>query len=587
MSTLVAHLPPLAELLGDDGEPISMAQLAQAAGPLALAGVSGVAGAAAFGSSAIAAPSLIDTDPAMLGALDLPEGDLPVGELSDEDFDDNGFDSETLDEQQLTENEVANDVREFAEEGVTFAEAGVPEPTDETTEWNLDSPLPQQSPDADEAPIELNLGEHGDVQDEQTDQADTEQGDDFEREFGIQAGTPPRPLAEVTDLGMGREERVFVPRPRAKRQAAPLKSIIGIVIGGLMAFPLAAGILALAGKPLDLGFWPFDGDTISMNSSSRRSAAPPIEPTPRLANNDRDGRSLAEDMPSLDVDPPSLADSTVDSLDAAVSDLTARPEIDAAEEGLSNMLSGSSSPGRDLADIPPPSTIELPPLDLSTPPATADEPEMKDAITDSADPLADPLSDPVPTPSTEPVPAEPAVEEIAATSPIPDEVPTVVEPPMTLPEVSPELQSALEEASAAMGAVVNYDDSEGVQGQRSRLASLFEKVAAVGATASIDDDAAVGSLVQRLVDNKLVATIAPAAPNWARYSKRPNNGMLATGKLRQENDQWFLDWNGPVPLEVRFTDPVTAENGASVIILGEIQQSDPSPIVEVTYLQKQ
>jgi len=567
MSTLVAHLPPIAELLGEDGEPISMADLAlaaaQSAGPMAVAGAAGIEGA--MGSAAIYTPSLRDTDPAMLGAVDLQDSDL--------DADD--FDADNLDHQPLVESEVANDVREFAEEGVTFAEAGVPESTGETTEWNLDSPLVQQQVDADGAPIVMQAVDSDD---------DTRQDDNFESEFGIQGGSQPRPLAEVTDLGMGREERAFVPRPRVKRQAAPLKSIIGIVVGGLMAFPMAAGILALAGKPLDLGFWPFDGDTIVMNSATPRGAAPPRDPSPRTANNDnRGGRSLADDLPSLDVDPPSLADSPGD-LSGGFSD---RP----AADDLDNMLAADSSPGRNFADIALPSKIQLPPLDLSTPATTADEPEMTAEISDAnpASANADPFGQPAPIPTTDPVTTEqPVVEEITAMPALPTNLePVALEPRMTLPAVSAELQSALEEASAAMGGVVDYDDSEGVPGQRKRLATLFEKVAAVGSIATTDDEAAVGSLVQRLVDSELVSTLSPAAPNWARYSRRPNNGMLATGKLRRENDQWMLDWTGSAPLEVRFTDPSIAEEGASVIILGTIQQTDPAPIVEVTYLQKQ
>jgi len=567
-STLVAYLPPFAELFGEDGEPISLADLAQAsaqdAAPLALL-----------------ASSPIDTDPAILGGVDLQDRDFAPEGLQASGFDTDELDAASLVGQRLTESEVANDVREFAEDGVTFADAGLPEPSDETTEWNLDSPLVQPSIDADETPIEIRLIETRGAND-WVDEAALD--DNFESEFGIQSGSPPRPLAEVTDVGVGREERVFVSRPRAKqRQAAPMKSIIGIVIGGLMAFPLAAGILALAGKPLDLGFWPFDGDTIALSSGARRSAAMPLDPSPRPANNDnRGGRSLADDLPSLDVDlpsmdvdPPSLHVSSGD----VVGDVAGQPATELPDD-LENLLLADTSPGRDLTEITPPSsTIEFPPLDLSTPaPATA-EPEMVAEIA-AADP-ADADTDPLAT-------QQPAAEEVAAmpAAPVVDE-PVADTPPQTLTPVSAELQSALEEASDAMGEVVNYDDSEGVPGQRKRLAILFEKVAAIGSIASTADEAAVGSLVQRLVDSDLVTTLSPAAPNWARFSRRPNKGMLATGKLRRDNDQWMLDWTGPAPLEVRFSDESIAEAGASVIILGTIEQTDPSTIVAVTYLRQQ
>jgi hypothetical protein len=284
-----------------------------------------------------------------------------------------------------------------------------------------------------------------------------------------------------------------------------------------MAFPLAAGILALAGKPLDLGFWPFDGQTISMNSSPQRGAAPPMEITPRTTNGgnnnngNRAGRSLADDMAMLGVDPPSLASSPGDS-------------------GSSD--SQQSALGGDLAEVKPPTSIKVPPLTLPTTPPPANDPEIETLV----------------------------------------------------PE---ELQAALEDASVAMGDIVDYDDSEGVKGKRSRLATLFAKVAAVASTASPDDTAAVASLVERLVDNNVVKDLAPAAPNWLRFANRPNDGIFAIGKLVQENDQWLLQWSGPEPLNVRFADPSIAEAGANVIILGTIEKADPTTVVEVKYLQKQ
>ena len=544
MSTLVVHLPPLADLIGEDGEPISMADLAISAAPLALA-AAGSTGGSSFGSAAIATPPLLDTDPVLLDA----------GDLQDLEFGSDDLDADDYDSQQLIKGEVANDIGEFAEDGVTFADAGVPEQTDETTEWNLDS---AQQPDSD-----------SDSSENRSDDSDDQafQNPEVDEEFGNQGGSQPRPLAEVTDFGLGREQRVFASRPRVKKQGSPVKSIIGIAIGGLMAFPLAAGILALAGKPLDLGFWPFDGQTISMSPDTRRSAAPPMEVSPRVANNTdngkRDGRSLAEDMASMGVDPPSLTDSSGD-----------------MESGFDDQPAAN-----DLPDIAPPAAIKLPPMELITPTTAAVEPEMEAEISDSNRSVfaADPVS------TAEPVPtADPVVMEVATPLAEPPAVePIVPSPPVTLPTVSAELQSALEAASSAMGDVVNYDDSEGIKGRRGRLAALFAKVAEVASIASIEDEAAVGSLVERLVDSDIVKDLAPAAPNWARYSGRPNNGMLAAGKLVRENDKWLLQWNNSTPLEVVFVDPSIAEAGSDVIILGTIQQTEPSTVVEVTYLQNQ
>lgn len=539
MSTLVVHLPPMAELIGEDGETISMADVAFRAAPMALASAASPAGLAADFGGAIGSRGLdsVDVD----------------------------FDSDDQELDAVRTSEMADDVSEFAEDGVAFAEAGYPENTAESTEWSVES-----------------------------DEADQEDFDriDSSDEFAQQQGSEPRPLSSATDFGVGRDDRPIAPRARKKKSGSPIKSIIGVVVGGLMAFPLAAGILALAGKPLDLGFWPFDGQTISMNPASQRSAAPPMELAPRIANNgnnSRPGRSLAEDMPSFN----GGAAADVDSVDEPIN--SGRPTrtprtgtLDSVLEPqptLDNVVESSPAP----VDLP--ASIELPELssiDIGMPAIPVTKPELPAAVAPvdalPAAPLADKDDAEMAAEKKADLPAAVTADEPVATEP------TATSPQPASPvanAVSAQLQAALEAASGAMGEVISYDDSEGVKGQRTRLATLFSKVAEVGDFAGSGDSLAVGSLVERLVDSNLIKDLAPAAPNWVRFSKRPNNGILATGKLVRQDDRWVLQWNGPTPLEVRFDDPAIAQSGEDVIILGTISQSDPAPVVVVKYLQKQ
>jgi len=605
MTCLLVHLPPLAEIFGEDGELISQAELSA---PLRSAATAGLVAASSLTSS-VAGTSF--TANHQHPSLD--------SHLADNDFDESDFDESDA---------------EFGEAGVTFSEAGFPHQTTETVEWTLDSSVDPSADDGDVRSTDADaLGEEGQDTGQQDEFAPSQE--DLEAEFGIKGPVEPRPLAEATELGPGRENRNFSARPRTKKKAAPLKSILGIVIGGMLAFPIAAGVLALLGKPMDLGFWPFDGKTISTTTS--RSAAPPMDRAPRISNgqNGRPGRSLGEDLPGQSVDPPSisprrngrsLGGMTPESL-----------ENETQSNDLSNLGSddlGSTEPQAkvDLLDLPPSiPQFDLPPLDLPKPAAdqavasgdlpmenkpeptevaTVESPPSEPAAT--AEPLAstpataDPdtsepaTSNPVPSDSvaavspTEPAmtpaaPAEPSLEPAGEpTADATSTTPTLTEITAALVPQSEVLKVAVAQASEALQSVVSYDGADGVKGQRSRLAVLFAKVAAVGEVASPEEKSAVEAVVAALIEADLVKDLAPAAPNWIRYSKRPNNGILATGKLRSEGDKWFVDWSGATPLEIELNDLSPIDSGTEIIVVGKILESDPEAAttrVDATFIQ--
>lgn len=55
------------------------------------------------------------------------------------------------------------------------------------------------------------------------------------------------------------------PRPnRRKKGGSGIRSIVQVVVGGLLSVPIALAILLAAGRAPDLGFWPFDGQTRSL-----------------------------------------------------------------------------------------------------------------------------------------------------------------------------------------------------------------------------------------------------------------------------------------------------------------------------------
>ena len=69
-----------------------------------------------------------------------------------------------------------------------------------------------------------------------------------------------------------------------RKKSSPLKSILAVIFGGMISLPIAGGILSLAGRPLplNLGFWPFNGNGSEQESSARVPAAPLDQPLKQI-----------------------------------------------------------------------------------------------------------------------------------------------------------------------------------------------------------------------------------------------------------------------------------------------------------------
>jgi hypothetical protein len=117
----------------------------------------------------------------------------------------------------------------------------------------------------------------------------------FDLNFGI--AQEPRPLQQVTAFEFA-DEASGGPRARGRRPGSPLRSLISIVLGGLLALPVAGILLALIGKPLDLGFWPFIGKQRPLPTAIRAGEAANLDAHPSSSTGfaKRNGRSLGEDL---------------------------------------------------------------------------------------------------------------------------------------------------------------------------------------------------------------------------------------------------------------------------------------------------
>lgn len=512
------------------------------------------------------------------------------------------------------------------------------------------------------------------------DAADEELGseDHASHDSPLEFGEPvePRPLSEVAEVSFDRDQQRLSTRPRAKKKTSSVRSIVGIVIGGLMAFPLAAVILALLGKPLDLGFWPFDGQTISTGNLTRTAAPlPPTDhsqPSPRRSPTAQD-RSLAYDLEASGkngviqadhnrVEPQTTAEHSFDADNRPEDPLTVTPapadwapvplqvpggrvsgpewvkpltadETEPAEEALPVELQPTPEPTQpEIAALPrelsdrPIAELEMPELELPaigealTLPQPNDPPSIDTAIvaSDIADaetsvaelepeamtaadepavteleaPAVPEMETPLAAASQETLPLTETQEDLAAMPPAAsagDETaePETAEPALPpTPAISPEMQSALASADESLTAVQNYDLTEGTAGLKRHLATLYADVAAVGEAAQQQDAATIGDLIARLKAGDLIKDLAPAAPNWLKYSKRPNNGMLAVGTLRQADAAWFIDWSATVPLEVHPGDLQLPAAGSQVLVLGRMLSADPAaPVLELVHIE--
>jgi len=403
MSRLLVHLPPLAELHDENGMPIlansPLMDVSAFAGreetvaaALQPQGVSSLSNGAGYNAT--------DYDAADYDAADFDVTDEELaGQSSDSLFGtplsimSGGNNSGTI----VAEADMSRRVSEHdgqlpedgSDAGIAFEEAGLPEISDEAVEWDSDATLAldDTSPAEDEMAGELALNDFEedalkeDGGFEEIAQTDPEWADQewVEPELSESSDgpttftepVPPRPIREVAVMDFGAEERHFVTNPRVKRRkSSPMKTIVGVVIGGAAAFPIAAGILALAGKPLDLGFWPFDGQTIATKTS--RSAAPPrdLASRPSLRPAGRPGRSLADDIPSLAIDETEQLNGSIDRYPGSSDDLTPKPieQTDGSSITSTASTGVNALPGEDsqpstaapqIGTIPPTTTSAL------------------------------------------------------------------------------------------------------------------------------------------------------------------------------------------------------------------------------------
>ncbi len=354
---------------------------------------------------------------------------------------------------------------------------------------------------------------------------------------------------------------------RRKKKGSPLKTLIGIALGPLIAIPAAAGILlgldymGIKEAP-NLGVWPMDGSYSWSSSSNNRTAATALpnigEPnTSPKRSNPPTGRSLSEDLGTSDSQ---ASDPAADAL----------AEISTVPETMSVT---------DATDIDAP-TPEVPLPEMTMPEVSAPETSVPDA----SEPEVTIPEVTIPE-VTMPEISMPSIEEteplLPATAPAKE--PTMQEPPATV-AYAPEMVAARDKATEMLNQLSALTPSDAQR--KPVLVGTYIALASVGSLLETGNAAAGEEIIAKLKsDESLLNDVAGATPQWLKLStaKRPNQGVVIVGELETSGDSASIRLANDELLSVADADASITSGkviGLGKIIDGPDGQSVSLPLME-------
>ncbi len=404
----------------------------------------------------------------------------------------------------------------------------------------------------------------------------------------IQVATPNESVAERDHQPM----RVRA-KPTSKKKGSPIRTLIGVALGPVLALPLVALILWALGKPLpNLGFWPFDG---SLNKAQQRSAAPPSDfdsstrsqsagtQKPRVLNSGGslldDDSAVAKAAKDIAGDSPS---NTLSGPDGQLSDLNqGRMTLPAEEDTRAKKRRPASKQVADASEqLVIPDGVAVYPGDTQAVSKQPKKPTIdKDAASSQLElkPSSMVIKEPGKAETSEP---ESNTLRLPESS-----VPELV-PELTKSRDSPELLAAIESAS---------DWITDLQSKRAEsagtprdLAMTYVAISAVGTQDADPNSESMKELLDQISASPLLEDLSIAGPQWWNYSTRPNNGILLIGAADGDANGSTITLKGK---EKTAVVPVILPSGVSlpksdrVIALGLITNGDGSSAVQLTAIQ--
>ncbi len=374
--------------------------------------------------------------------------------------------------------------------------------------------------------------------------------DEIDPEFTIQEA---RGTQSVAPMRVQPLPPLAASSSRRKKKSSPLKTLLGIALGPVIAIPAAAGILlgldymGIKEAP-NLGVWPMDGSYSWTSTSNNRSAAavmPNIgepDPNPKRSNPST-GRSLGEDLGTSD---------------SPVSD----PAADALEQ-ISSPVEAMNVPESVDIQAPTPDVMvpeltlpEVPKPEISMPEVTA--PEITAPEVTAPDVTMPEITAPDETvPSAEMIEPQPPVLE-----------PATQQPPAA-ETYAPELAAARDEATEMLDQLSGLAANDAQR--KPVLVGAYIALAGVGSLLDAANSSAGEEIVAKLKsDESLLNDVAGATPQWLKLStaKRPNQGVVIVGELETSGDSPKIRLANDELLPVENLD-VSMKSG-KVIGLGKI-----------------
>ncbi len=426
----------------------------------------------------------------------------------------------------------------------------------------------------------------------------------------------PRPLNAPS--GEARVSPSLAAKPRVKKKSSPIKSIIGVVLGGLAAFPLAYGILWALGKAPNLEGLPIIGEAQQKFAAGAPRMIDEETTANRSQRNFDPGRSLALDLPTQEepeTDPEASASDapTDNATEPAIPGADNEPNTlgdDPAAEPL-----GQTEPSEEpdeasvtVEDVLPaiPAVPAAMPTRAEVKPVAAPENSLAAAATkpkpaDSADMNQEIELPPIPQPAEVKPPVvikqpetasvaavKPAVSQPAASQPVaavtakPDSKtnkPTASSPPAAAvkPVVAPASNELLTAIQSGQSALKNLDEAikgGSVTNLKPLKAALYKSVTAVAVSPQAINQPETGKFLSEVASKGVLSEMILVGPDWLKSSKRSNTGLLVGGVVRELPAGWTMACQGTkgiTDIKLESVPEGMLHDGDNVLLLGKIE----------------
>ncbi|MAI71842.1 MAG: hypothetical protein CMM01_13135 [Rhodopirellula sp.] len=347
------------------------------------------------------------------------------------------------------------------------------------------------------------------------------------------------------------------PRPnRRKKGASGIRSMVQVVVGGLLSVPIALAILLAVGRAPDLGFWPFDGQ--------KRS---PRELLPFLDDANTDDEMT---LPSFDGQ----------QLDTSDFDEVIKETEDPGQSALDQIFAPVESPEPDdqstrnrTKPTNPNQTASLEVTENTLDPLQPDE--RKDAPE---------LPNNLPNTGTDSIPLN-APEPANSQNNNPDSATAIIAASQTrsserLGDHNAESKlidsvpaQAMTEVTTAIQAIERLDADNQII-DTDILAETYEKIARACETVQ-KYPAALSSLANAVTQSRALNQIQEAAVTWLDYPRRSAQGIVLIGKpgTTAKSQILTLDSGRILTISSKLSLPLAEK----VVVLGRITK-DPDKI---------